>query len=527
MGINDLRVEVLDAAGNWAYDSERTLDRAMVEQFVTEAPGGFADCQITIRRRKPFLNWDIRAGQQVRIYNGLTPVYEGDIEDIVEQPDGSARLEVFGRQWMLDQRLLRKIWVDTSPYGRLINKADTSDDSAVKFQVARGDDYLRANFRGVDTRGSALASDFVHQERYWTVGAGNIRRIEFDLKIRTGEGGKVNIFNVAAGSLEASIVGSGDTTVSGDTNVDNGLTDAIDLKLGPSNNEAEYTKDDWISLVDLTVYFHFHPGHSSYGFSPGSLTAKKYIEDILRETDLLGNEVSSDLGGITDPGLEIKPFGGYQTLTARQHITKALRFGDGGGGIYFYYVWSSAESNDGRPLFTVQKRIVSSAKYIIDGNDQNVQLNYRWTLDSLANYISVEFEDDDGQKKRRTPNDNAALKNTVSIASYFRRDKNLDIGAGTASSADDAGKTYLAQYGDRRLKGSADVAGMIRLANGGVQPVCRVRAGETAYVPQFDTIIFIGRTRYDPATETMTIDADEEPDRFEAWLLRKDEVVVR
>lgn len=519
----DLQIVIRDRSRNDVYDPEATTMYAGGIRFATNAPGGYADCSINLRRSDTFASWAIKDSYQVQIFNGLVQVYEGDIIDIDRKSDGSVTLNCSGRQWVFGERELVKIWADDAAVSNMSSSLDNSDPPQEPFQVQTGDTYIRANFAGIDTRDSTDAEDYQYTAEYDTRGLGIIRRIEGTLESRCGEGVQCQIYNVDQSSLEATISRTSATqgSTSMNTTLSGGATEAVKFILGPSNDNAEYTQDDWMNIQSLTILCHYHASHPNY--SSPSYTSKQLLIDILYESGLAGDTISEDFDDISDPGLTIKPFGGRETKTVASLIDDVVAFGDSSDQTYIWYIWGSAGTSDDLPIMDVSARDVGSYEYIIDSRHENVvSMDITYSGRRLKNYYRVKYIGTDGRQYLRTPDDDSALKNQTSIDADFQRDRTIDVRKSTASLASQIGQTQLAKFSTRRLKGKIEVDWEIKRADGSVVPACWVRAGERVYLPELDETIFIGSTDYDADTGRLTITPDEPPDTLESILARNE-----
>lgn len=522
-----LQVRIRDKNRNPIYDPEKTTLYAANIRFATNAPGGFADCSFDLRRLDPFASWAINESYQVQLLDGQKLVYEGDIRNIDLSSDGSVTIHCSGRQWLLGEIKLAKIWIDATVASQFSNPIENAAPVDIAFDVQHGDTYVRASFAGVNTRDLETpydADDYTYSCVYDTrLPNSQIRRIEGTMEYRHEEGVRCRIYNLDQSAIESTI--SDGYSPSGgsksiNTTFTHGNTRSVALIIGPSNDDAKYAYDDWMNIQSIVIKCHLHTSHPNYA-SP-SYTSKELLLDILYEAGIVGNTISADFNGIDDPGLAISPFGGREAREVVKHIDNILAFGDSSGNTYFWYVWGSDESPDNLPVFSVAARDVSDYEYMIDSRDLGVKIDVTPSGDRLKNYYSVRYEDDDGKDYYRTPVDDANLKNQDSIDANFRRDQVIDIGQGTSTLASQIGKTQLAKFKDRRQKGKIEVSWWIRRAGGALVPACWAKAGERAYLSERDEIIFIGSTEYDDESGKLTITPDEPPDTLEAILARNE-----
>lgn len=522
-----LQVKIRDKSRNPIFDPEKTTLYATGVRFATNAPGGFADCSFSLRRLDPFASWVIKESYQVQLFDGQKLVYEGDIRNIDLSSDGSVTMHCSGRQWLLGEIKLAKIWIDAavaSQFGKPVENAAPVD---IAFEVQHGDTYVRASFAGVNTRNSETpydADDYTYACVYDTrLPNSQIRRVEGTMEYRHDEGVRCRIYNVDQSAIEATISdasspGGGSKSIN--TTFTHGNTRSVALIIGPSNDDAKYAQDDWMNIQAIVAKCHLHASHPNH--SSPSYTSKQLLLDTLYEAGMVGDTISVDFDGVDDPGLTISPFGGRETREIVKHIDNILAFGDSSGNTYFWFVWGSDGSSDNLPVFSVAARDVSDYEYVLTPRDQGVVIDITPSGDRLKNYYSVKYEDGDGKDYYQTPIDDANLKDQDSIDADFRRDQVIDIGQGTSTLASQIGETQLAKFKDRRLKGKIEVSWWIRKKGGALVPACWAKAGERAYLPERDEIIFIGSTDYDAESGKLTITPDEPPDTLEALLARNE-----
>jgi hypothetical protein len=122
-----------------------------------------------------------------------------------------------------------------------------------------------------------------------------------------------------------------------------------------------------------------------------------------------------------------------------------------------------------------------------------------------------------------TPDTDAAMKDTASIAAYGQRDALIDLGYSSATAAAQNGYRLLAAYKDPvfELAGPISVMGRIRTLSGEFAPVSQVYAGLRLRIENFindltgtatGATFLISSTQYDDSTETVTITCGPPPE---------------
>lgn len=510
--------------GNAIFDLDRSLDTYTGLTFSSEAPGGYASCSFTLTKRFPFNISTIKENQIVKVYDGQKLVYFGDIVSIAKSTNGTLKIDCQGRQWIFGKRFVRKIWVSNTVFPESYDPNENIDTDEKILTIQRGRNYVKVGLGGVDTRISGEDIDDYRVETHWdSQGAGFVRRVTGTQRSRTGEGGRLIVYNVGQAATEGTYT-HGPVTVSNqsvDETFTGGDTEIFSIIIGPSDNNAEYTDDDWTSAKDFTVEMAYESGHS---VSTPNYYADEVAEDVLRRAGILGVEINSTLS-MASPNLALKPFGGFSKRTVAQYLDLALSYGDTSNNQYYWFVFGPP-SGAILPTFVIEQRDTTDYDYWIDGDDNNVELDFLLSSDELTNYVSVEYTNSDGNQVVRTPGDNASLKDTTSISDNYRLDAWLDINEGTNTLADEIGENYLVDHGTRRLKGKATVYGKVRLKRGaGKVPVSWVRSGQRAYIVQYDTTIYIGQVRVTEGVsgkpDSVEIIPDEPPDELSMLLSRR------
>src|SRR5690606_26992215 len=108
---------------------------------------------------------------------------------------------------------------------------------------------------------------------------------------------------------------------------------------------------------------------------------------------------------------------------------------------------------DGKPVLSVlQYPALTDYDYVLSFADDNLPDGASVELDygDIRNSIIIRYTDADGRTQYLTPDDNSALKDTTSIATWGQRDYLYDIGPATSTIALNNGRRMLAAYKDPR-----------------------------------------------------------------------------
>ena len=107
-------------------------------------------------------------------------------------------------------------------------------------------------------------------------------------------------------------------------------------------------------------------------------------------------------------------------------------------------------------------------------------------FEAIANWIIVQYYDENGWSHWITPDDDATLKDTTSIADYGQRDSILTLGYSTSTVATNNGKRILATNKDPQWNSSPiSVWDYIRRKNSDPILPSRIRAGQRLKIENF------------------------------------------
>lgn len=333
-------------------------------------------------------------------------------------------------------------------------------------------------------------------------------RVRFNYRYRTGEGFRLHLYNVDSSTTEyntsyfandAGANSSLDWTFAGTTNT---IYFRVEIR-GVTDPDA-YDENDYIQLTDAKVWARFHQSHTLYGSEV--YTNGNILKDALLLVNDAGAQISTDFTDITDPGYTLSAFTAEVPKPAAQVIDELLSYGDTSYNTYGFAVWDETGTSDGLPRCEVRQYDTSDYEYIIDVNDPMLTgFQLEKDTSQIYNYVIVQYVNEQGLTKWRTPTDTAGLKDQTSIDTYYRREYVLKIGKATSNDADNLGQQFLTFHKNPKYTGSAQLRGTIQTKSGLRVSVSGVKAGERVYLADIATTIQIRQTQYDAETDTLTI----------------------
>lgn len=527
----DLQVVVEDN-GVPVVDFQRLLPYAE-PQFSTKAPGGYDRCSFRLMPRDVLASQQIAKYQTVKIYNGLRLVYRGVIRDFrpVIGSDDYIDVDAYGERLYAEAVTLRKVWYDDAVLAAAYEKDINKNPDNYRVVVSRSPEYLLVRLAVEDSSSNRSTSD--RYSLYYDAIGGNVRTVGGSGEYRTGEGVRLRIFNVNAGTAFYDFADdeASPASITLSHSAVTATCTTIEFRIGPEQTSAGYTNTDYINLVDLTVTTNYHSSHSvNPATTNPNHTSSELIEDGLWITDLAGSKISSSMSNVTAQGITFRPFGSPRNISMTDLLDKITAYGDGSYNAYYWYIGYDSDSSN-LPMVRVEQRSTASANWVVRAGADNVQsLDISLSDDRRHNYIIVEYTDDRGKTVQRTPADNASLKNTASISASYRRDRVIQVDTSDSTEADQIGIAYLTANKNGLYKGSIAIQWYIEQYGSGARvPASWVRAGDVVYLPDVDggVNIFVGSTSYDAANGRLTITPDVPPDTLESIMAQRELVFVK
>jgi len=516
--LNPLRVEVYSSGLIPVLDVDGSLARAQVISFETFYPGGlFGPAEIFVPR--PVTRaWLVREGQRMAIFRGQQIVWEGKIAAIGMRlsDDQGIILTGAGAWGSLLNRTWLKVWADNR----------VSEDRWVR--QSQGDQDAAANIdrlQRIQIGPQAIAwtnGQIVAAFRYTMPTGETIKRVVCSSKNRTsGQSWETRLRDTVGASNIWSHTADGTTVAHDDT-------------LG---TPRQYLELQFLSNANQT------PAAAVYGWisglmvysETGGITPTSVMQDVRAHL----SELNADESKIASNTYVLEPFytSGAEPINAI--LSRAAGYGDASYNPWAAYVDASdrAAVPDGKPILCYQPYPdLSAADYLIRLDEGNLEGDVdmeRAVLGAVINYIILHYRDDANSRDVwLTPDDNAALKDTASIALWEQQDYVLDAGSANEAEALNWAQRILAANKDARYKlaSGVTVKGTLRSTQGPARPVSTVRAGQRVRVENFlsDVVgvadagltFLITGTRYTAASESLEITMGL-PDQLATYLAQR------
>jgi hypothetical protein len=509
-------IEDMDGAQINHVEAQAAVDYASGLVFTSMWPKGYATANFRLRRCDIFAGFEVRESYGVVIRDGVRIVWQGRLEGIKQVVSGGDEyLDCRAVGWyvVLQEHLIRKRWLDTAPFANSTWPSDyVRDDTQLEFVTQKRDNWLHVRASAQDL---ARTDGETYRELYEAYA--EIDEVYYAYRGRTGESMSIDIYNVDQAAAENNKItvtstpggASGTKTVT----LAQGATTSIYFMVIIEAADT-YDQNDYMQITDAVVYANYDSAHSAYGSE--AYTTGELIEDVLLLVDNATSVLSTDYSQLTDPGYAVDAFTIEKHSRAGDVIQRLIDYGDTSYNTYGLSVWDRTGASDALPRVEVKQFDTSDYDYIVDINDQQIATFQRERDGSqLYNYIIVEYIDDDGITRTRTPDDNANLKNTASIATDYRREKVLSIGKASTDDADNLGRQYLQYHAERRFVGSIALSGDVRTKSGLLVPACWVRAGDRLKIANLDTTILLRHVSYDAETGRLTVSPETPPNRVE------------
>jgi hypothetical protein len=496
------RIYIYDRNDNLVNDPLRSAKYATGLRWETMWPKGYGPLSSQVKRGVTE-SWAVKLAHKVIVRDGQRIVYQGRLGNLAGQLDQAGELiavPALGWYVVLNERFIRKRWIDNAPIGRL--EWPVTSDEQESFRVQKRENFLQVV---LTDREKARAGTERYRERYTAPAGSKVRRVTLDWKRRTGEGMIIQIYNVDTSSSEWSVSGT-DATGSADI-VFATPASAFEIRMGPTTTDL-YNTDDYGFVDNVIVYCKMD------NFASPTYHADEIIQDVLY---LKAAEISSDYDEIGDPGLVLSPFvtenDDYEAVDSI--IQRAAAYGDAALNTWGLCVWDSMGASDDLPKAVFEARDVSDYEYAVRLRDLE-QFQDGEAEDELHNYVVVKYRDDKGIVRYRTPDDNANLTDQDSIDAYGQREKILDVGQGDATRADYVGERYIAYHKDPLHKTEMTIKGPIRTKDRVLVPCNRVRAGQRVKVVDYrgGQVYFLRHTAYDADSQTLRMSPDLPPDNL-------------
>jgi hypothetical protein len=254
--------------------------------------------------------------------------------------------------------------------------------------------------------------------------------------------------------------------------------------------------------------------------------------EIVKDVRALAAELSADESLIDSNALEIIPFVS-EFETYADILTRAAGYGDASFNPWYAQVLSSADGSDGKPPLAYKPvPTLTDWEYAIRLDERNLvpPFSLEPDVNAVENWIIVSYTDAAGVQHWVTPDDDAALKDTTSIADYGERHSNvLRIDTTSAALAKQYARRYLAQHKDPQwiTAGPLRVRGYMRGKGNQHIPACEIMAGGRVIIQNFinsldgrGPILLVTAAEYDDDTGVCALEFGR-PMAIDPWLAQK------
>jgi hypothetical protein len=490
--------------------AEAGLEAAENLRFTKFYPGGKAGACSFFVPRQVGRWWSVKENQRLVVRNGMDTAWEGKITAIEADLQAEAqgyKVTATG-YWgdVLGRQELRKPWadprIDEDTWQEPTSASGASDISLLGKCSLDRLNRLRWNPRSTrDASGNenGWTTNQFHRVIYTAPTGQTIKKVSFNFDLQKGtQNWTLGLWNVTSGASVWSVNASG--------------TGSQALTLAtPAASVYFYLLSgaDQVPPSDGTVYGEVS---SVVVFTEtGNINAYEVALDIAGYLSELSTDVSL-IGALTyslASGFYADPFETYADI-----LTRAAAFGDGSQNPWAAYVDYAARTGDGKPrLALAAQPALTDYDYVLslDEHPLNRGAKFDRNVEDIANYIIVGYTDSRNRLIWTTPDDDAALKDTDSIAKYGRRDRVLSVNAASLGYAKEYGKRYLAQYKDLNWRASQGlhVTGAIRHKRGQLIPASQIEPGKRLLVQNYLSeinadapILMISGVDYEDRTET-------------------------
>lgn len=376
--------------------------------FETQYPFGlYGSC--SFRAKRDILSsWGIRGANRILIRNGLVVVYEGRITNLKNalQKSGASALIQCAGMWgdLLNRTYIDGMWIDSR-----MDAANwkpqlwlNQSGSVIWWQQ---DARLRMIPKAV-----AFGNGDYSSMRYDTPGEKTIKRITYDYDLQEGaQQWELQIWNGDGGFVEPG------------TTINATGSGSLDITLSAATS--------WIELLVVSAAAQTPPADGSvYGefsnmkiyYETGSINLTEICKDVVGYLSTDGI-VNSDVSKIASNALTIDTFH-ITTGTAARILAEASKYGDAN-----YNQWAvgvkdseTAQVPNGLPvIYAEQFLALTDYDYEISMSEVGAELAQN--IDTVVNWVVLEYNDPNGNRHTITPDADATLKDDDSIDLYGKR----------------------------------------------------------------------------------------------------------
>jgi hypothetical protein len=514
---DDISIEVY-SSGITRITPENSLVNAEGLTFETIYPGGWYGSGSLFVPRHILRWWPIDTNQRIVFSNGHRTVYEGWIDGIEDQADANnmgVTLDCVGAWGKFAMRRgLHRLYID--------RRVDTA---TWRYEQAPGSeskgDIRRSNDLGdvlmFTPRNVAWGNNEYISLDYYAPTGEKVKKLIFDYDLTSnGEDFSIELYNeeTAASLWSRSITAAGSTTGSEETVILSPTSNHLswrfisDAAQTPAGLGATYAE-----ISDLRVYAETN--------NSGNIadSMNEIVLDLISE---FSDFINADTGNV---GVAGSPYTIDNYIAQGDYIADILTAVTGFGDAAFN-AWAAqfvnsqlASTEDGKPpLWLAQYPALTGYDFKLNMDDLEIAgIQIQKNIASVRNWIRVRYLDDQNNEIWITPDDDANLKDTASIADNGQQEENLFFNNMTTTGATNLARRFLAQMKDPKyiLTAPLPILHTIKTGKNDIMPVSWVRAGLRIGIMDYlgGVNFLISHTRYNHDERTCYVTAGQ-PDPF-------------
>lgn len=498
------------------------LDLAENTNFTQNYPGGKSAGMNFFVPRDITASWLVQNGQRITAWNGLVMVWEGYILNIAPavSEDRQGMSVICEGAWsrFLQRASTLKPWADTrlddTAWPEATSQFDGNDQTLKKIVTIDRNSRIRFTPKAV-----AFSASWYYRVVYTAPTGQTVKRVtwNYDLQ-KAAQNWSLTLYDSAGFTLNT-------VTVSG--------TGSKDITLGTPRQ---------------TIFFALFSGAAQTPASDGTIYGEVSSVVVYTETGSINAQtistkiaslagLSVDVSQIGAETVSLVPFiaNGFEKFA--DLLSRAAGYGDASFNKWAPFVDFSQNASDGLPRLALEQQPVLTAfDYVVSMGDLNVDKNISFVqdLDSVRNWIIVQYRDVNNRMVYVTPDDDATLKDTTSINTWGLRHEQITLDTTNLTAAKNFAKRFLAARKDPQWTalGSLAVIGYIRGSSGTGQnprvPTSQIQPGKRLKIENWlNDISGTGAGLTFLITGTTYTDADEKcaleigiPNSLEVTLLR-------
>jgi len=520
--MNRLTIEAYSSGTTRIADPAGELITAQDIRFATNYPGGlYGDASFYVPRE--VVNyWALRGAQRVAVLNGMRTVYEGYVDRLESllQTQGGQGISVpligaWGKICMA--RRWRKRWADD----RISDEIWMYQTTIATYTAAEKCTVDRQSRLRFTPKAEAWGNNEFAAVRYTMPVGETVKKVTYSYDLQEGgQSWEISVWRSTDAVSWTQMTGAtGETYTTGTTTVITASgTGSINVTLATPSRYLElrfYARAGQTPTSDGTYYGEFS---SVVVYSETSaINLTEVAKDVRGKiTDLNSSEIL-----IASNTYSLVPLVFDRWETTADILTEAASFGDASFNSWACGLRASgtAPTPDGKPiLFDEQQPALTDYDYALRWGEENIAGNFQLVQDhgQIRNWIIVEYQDENRRTQYLTPDDDADLKDTTSMADYGQRDHVLSVGQATVAMAENYGRRELARRKDPTwtVTSAIPVVGYVRAKNGQPVPSSEIVAGKRLKVENYprvpgstgtSPIFLISRTDYDDTSQVTSM----------------------